>query len=116
MVRRKKSFKRQKSRKSQKSRKKSFKQGNQKGGGIISAYKIYGRNSCPFTTGAVSLLGSLNKNHTFFDIENNNDNKVKLTNLKKSGVVPKSWNTVPVILLKNKFIGGMDDLQRKLKK
>ena len=90
----------------------------QRGGGInkISKTKtaeIYGRMSCPYTSGAVELLNKKNIKHTFYDLTKE-DNAKKLSSLKKSNIVSNNWNTVPVIMINNGFVGGMTDLQTKL--
>ena len=69
--------------------------------------------SCPYTSGAVELLNKKNIKHTFYDLTKE-DNAKKLSSLKKSNIVSNNWNTVPVIMINNGFVGGMTDLQTKL--
>ena len=78
-------------------------------GGSLPLFIVYGKMSCPFTIKALNFLKIKNKANTFYDVENN-ENSLKLQELKKSGKVPKNYQTVPVILYNNKFIGGMTDL------
>ena len=69
--------------------------------------------SCPFTSGAVELLNKNKIKHTFYDTTKE-VNQQKLSSLKEKNIVSKTWNTIPVILQNNNFVGGKTDLESKL--
>lgn len=80
------------------------------GGGAMSTFIVYGRMTCPYTREALDLLKNKNKSKTFYDIEQNQKHNKMLKQLKSIGKVPKEYNTVPVILNNDKFIGGKTEL------
>lgn len=75
--------------------------------------KVLGRLSCPYTREALTLLKEKKMPYKFYNLEKSH-NRVFLDKLKNKGMVPQSWNTVPIIIKKRKFIGGMDDLDSML--
>ena len=75
--------------------------------------KVLGRWSCPYTREALTVLKDKKMPYKFYDLEKSHNKKL-LNKLKNKGKVPQSWNTVPIIIKQNKFIGGMDDLDSML--
>lgn len=75
--------------------------------------KVLGRMSCPYTREALTVLKDKKMPYKFYDLEKSSNKKL-LNKLKDKGKVPQSWNTVPIIIKENKFIGGMDDLDSML--
>ena len=75
--------------------------------------KVLGRLSCPYTREALTVLNDKKMPYKFYDLEKSHNKKL-LNKLKNKGKVPQSWNTVPIIIKQNKFIGGMDDLDSML--
>ena len=105
-------------RRSQRSLRKHNKRRSQRGAGIENLLTnastiVFGIMSCPFTSGAVELLNKNKIKHTFYDLTKE-VNKTNLDSLKEKNIVSNTWNTIPVIIQYNKFIGGMTDLESKL--
>jgi len=82
------------------------------GSSVIKPFIVYGRMSCPYTREALETLKNKKKAVSFFDIETHAKNKSKLEQLKATNKVPSTWQTVPVIITHNRFLGGMDDLRK----
>ena len=80
-------------------------------GGSLPLFIVYGRLSCPYTRQALDTLKTGNQTNSFFDVDDSKNLK-KLQQLKDFGRVPKDYQTVPVILRSNKFIGGMSELSK----
>ena len=90
-------------------RKKSYKKNMR--GGSLPLFIVYGRLSCPYTREALDTLKTSNQTNSFFDVDDSKNFK-RLQQLKDNGHVPKDYQTVPVILRSNKFIGGMSELSK----
>ena len=90
-------------------RKKSYKKNMR--GGSLPLFIVYGRLSCPYTREALDTLKTGNQTNSFFDVDDSKNFK-RLQDLKDNGRVPKDYQTVPVILRSNKFIGGMSELSK----
>ena len=75
--------------------------------------KVLGRMSCPYTREAITVLKDKKIPYKFYNLEKAH-NRELLDKLKNKGKVPDSWHTVPIIIKKNKFIGGMDELDSML--
>jgi glutaredoxin len=75
--------------------------------------KVLGRMSCPYTREAITVLKDKKMTYKFYNLEKAH-NRELLDKLKNKGKVPHSWHTVPIIIKKNKFIGGMDELDSML--
>ena len=82
------------------------------GSSVIKPFIVYGRMTCPYTREALETLKNKKKPFSFFDIEKDDKNKSKLDQLKATNKVPSTWQTVPVIIKQNRFLGGMDDLRK----
>ena len=101
-----------------KSSRKRSKRTNMRGGNmllgssVIKPFIVYGRMTCPYTREALETLKNKKKAFSFFDIEKDAKNKSKLDRLKATNKVPSTWQTVPVIIKQNRFLGGMDDLRK----
>lgn len=65
--------------------------------------KVYSTNYCPFCTRAKQLLKSKNIPFQEIDLTNQSDLREKIS--KETG-----WQTVPMIFIDGKLIGGFDDL------
>ena len=107
-----------KTRSERRSLRKHNKRRSQRGAGIENLLTnastiVFGIMSCPFTSGAVELLNKNKIKHTFYDLTKE-VNKTNLDSLKEKNIVSNTWNTIPVIIQYNKFIGGMTDLESKL--
>ncbi len=64
---------------------------------------VYSTNYCPYCMRAKQLLKS--KNIAFQEVDLTNDPATREKLAKETG-----WQTVPIIFIKNKFVGGFDDL------
>jgi len=65
--------------------------------------KIYSKNYCPYCTKAKQLLKS--KNIAFQEIDLTNDPETQAKISAETG-----WQTVPMIFIDGKLIGGFDNL------
>lgn len=69
----------------------------------MQTVKIYTTNGCPYCTRAKQLLKS--KNIAFQEIDLTNDSELREKISKQTG-----HQTVPMIFIGDKFIGGFDNL------
>jgi glutaredoxin len=72
-------------------------------------FKLYGKNSCPFTQRAISLLSDKKITFDYLDISTNQQEFFAICR-------PKIGNhqTVPIVFHNGKFIGGFQELQEYL--
>jgi len=74
-------------------------------------YIIYGKKLCNYCNKAVTLLQSRGLNFTYFSMDNDEDKLLSLFTI-------YNWRTVPLVIKvknsDNNFIGGYDDLVKRL--
>lgn len=69
----------------------------------MQSVKVYSKNYCPYCTRAKQLLKS--KNIPFQEIDLTDDSETQEKLVKETG-----WQTVPMIFIGEKLIGGFDNL------
>ena len=67
--------------------------------------KLYTTISCPFCVAAKNLL--ISKNLEFTEIDLTSDLELRLEVSTKH-----NWRTVPIVIIDDKLIGGVDDLNK----
>lgn len=71
---------------------------------------VYGADYCPYCTKAKSLLETRGKQFTWVDTETPEGDKQRAVVAAKH-----NWQTIPMIFVDDKFVGGYDDMCKKLK-
>lgn len=74
---------------------------------------IYGSYKCFYCRLSKELCKSYGLKYNFFDI-NKIQYKVKVNNLRQKGIIPEKYNSIPIIIINNKFIGGFSQLEKIL--
>lgn len=69
----------------------------------MKSVTIYTTTYCPYCKRAKSLLDSLNVPYEEINVENDPDLRQKM-------IDTYQWQTVPMIMIGEEFIGGCDDL------
>jgi glutaredoxin len=74
-------------------------------------YIVYGKKKCNYCTRAITLLQSKGLNFTYFSMDDTEDELLSL-------FTTYNWRTVPLVIEvknpDNNFIGGYDDLVKRL--
>ena len=74
-------------------------------------YIVYGKKKCNYCNRAITLLQSRGLNFTYFSMDDTEDELLSL-------FTTYDWRTVPLVIevknSDNKFIGGYDDLVKRL--
>lgn len=74
-------------------------------------YIVYGKKKCNYCNRAIALLQSRGLNFTYFSMDDTEDELLSL-------FTTYDWRTVPLVIevknSDNKFIGGYDDLVKRL--
>jgi len=77
--------------------------------------EIYGTNTCFYCRLAKELCEKSKISYKFYDI-NELKNWHQINEYKNKKVIPKTHISMPVIFVKNKFIGGFAELEKILAK
>lgn len=77
---------------------------------FLMEVKIYGTDDCPYCVGAKGLF---NTNDIKFDFIYTNTAQGEAK--RKELAVKYNWKTIPMIFIGNSFIGGFDDLRKKIR-
>jgi len=72
----------------------------------MTSVRIYTTSVCPYCSSAKALFKNLGVAYEEINLDNQDDLRSKLS------MENKGWRTVPMIFIKDKFIGGFDDVNK----